>query len=112
MVFYSMGKTKSLFDDTAVSNDKIKHSSEEESYDIKKEVLPLDRLKNLDEKITSAVEKVKALKEEKTILEKKVKDFEHLLNEKNSEIELLKTEKTSIKNQVEELLGELETLEI
>lgn len=72
----------------------------------------MDRLKNLEEKIATAVDRVKALKEEKISLEKKIKELEALLNDKNREVESLKDEKTSIKSQVEELLEELETLEI
>ncbi|OGW24698.1 MAG: hypothetical protein A2X59_09545 [Nitrospirae bacterium GWC2_42_7] len=99
---------KSLFDNDLFLDDK----SKEKSFRLKKEVVPLDRLKNLEEKITGAVEKVKALKEDKIKLEKKLKDFEELLNEKNMEIEALKTEKVTIKDQVEKLLSELETLEL
>jgi chromosome segregation ATPase len=77
-----------------------------------KEDGPLDRLKNLEEKIASVVDRVKALKEEKTVLEKRISELEAMLDEKNQEIESLKSEKTSIKSQVDELLEELETLEI
>lgn len=72
----------------------------------------MDRLKNLEEKIATAVERVKALKEEKMSLERKIRELESLLDDKNREVESLKDEKTSIKSQVEELLEELETLEI
>lgn len=72
----------------------------------------MDRLKNLEEKIATAVDRVKALKEEKISLEKKIRELEALLDDKNREVESLKDEKTSIKTQVEELLEELETLEI
>ena len=72
----------------------------------------MDRLKNLEEKIATAVDRVKALKEEKMSLERKVRELESLLDDKNREVESLKNEKTSIKSQVEELLEELETLEI
>jgi chromosome segregation ATPase len=82
------------------------------SFTIQREVLPLDRLKNLEQKITGAVERVKALKEEKTLLERKIRDLESLLDEKNQEIETLKSEKSSIGSQLEELLNELETIEI
>ncbi len=99
---------KSLFDDDTVLNSK----TDEKIPGIKKEGRPLDRLKNLEEKITTAVERVKSLKEEKISLDKKIKELETILNEKNQEIEALKSEKTSIKNQVEELLTELETLEL
>lgn len=83
-----------------------------DSSTIKREVLPLDRLKNLEEKITTAVERVKALKEEKILSEKRIRDLEALLAEKNREIEAMKSEKSSISNQLEELLNELETIEI
>ncbi|NJD57693.1 MAG: hypothetical protein FIA94_14985 [Nitrospirae bacterium] len=69
-------------------------------------------MKNLEEKIAVAVDRVKALKEEKISLERKIKELEAVLNEKNQEIESLRNEKTTIKSQVEELLEELETLEI
>lgn len=72
----------------------------------------MDRLKNLEEKIATVVDRVKALKEEKISLEKKIRELESLLNDKNREVESLKDEKTTIKSQVEELLEELETLEI
>ncbi len=82
------------------------------SSDTIKEVVTMDRLKNLEEKIAIAVDRVKALKEEKASLEKKIRELQAVLDEKNQEIEALRNEKTSIKSQVEELLGELETMEI
>jgi chromosome segregation ATPase len=82
------------------------------SRDKKKEAIPLERLKNLEGKIAAVVERVKALKEEKTVLERKVRELEGLLNEKNQVIESLTAEKTSIKTQVEDLLSELETIEL
>ena len=72
----------------------------------------MDRLRNLEEKITAAVERVKALKEEKTLLDKKIKDLEIMLNERNQEIEALRTEKSSVGHQLEELLRELDSLEM
>ena len=84
----------------------------ERHSDIIKEVVAVDRLKNLEEKIAGAVDRVKALKEEKISLERKIREMETVLDEKNQEIESLRNEKTSIKSQVEELLEELETLEI
>lgn len=71
----------------------------------------MERLKNLEEKIAVAVERVKALKEEKTLLERKLGEYEDLLNEKNQEIEAMKTEKSSIGTQLEELLTELDTFQ-
>jgi chromosome segregation ATPase len=106
-----MGRKKNLFD-TDASLTGFTDKSEHKSANIKKEVPPLDRLKNLEEKITTAVEKVKALKDEKTLFERKIKDLENLVNQKDQEIQEIKSEKSSIKNQVEELLNELETIEL
>jgi len=100
----------SLFNDEPLAPSSI--SSGKASAHITKEVAPVDRLKNLEEKIATAVEKVKALKEEKISLERKVRELESLLDDKNREVEALKDEKMSIKSQIEELLEELETLEI
>jgi len=72
----------------------------------------LETLRNLDEKIVSAIEKVRVLREEKISLENRVRELEALLNEKNMEIESLRTEKTSVKGQIEELLSELESIEL
>ena len=102
---------KTLFDDD--SPDKGNPERPEDIlHDRIKETIPLERLKNLEEKIAAVVERVKALKEEKNSLERKIRELEGLLNEKNQTIESLTAEKTSIKIQVEELLTELETIEL
>jgi chromosome segregation ATPase len=106
-----MKSEKSLFDDDT-AHDASTGRSEHRAQKIRREVPPLDRLRSLEEKITAAVERVKALKEEKILLEKKIKDLEMMLNEKNQEIELLRTEKSSIGHQLEELLHELDSLEM
>jgi len=85
---------------------------EGKSLHIIKEVVVVDRLKNLEEKIAVVVDRVKALKEEKISLERKIRELETVLDERNQEIASLRNEKTTIKSQVEELLVELETLEI
>ncbi len=77
-----------------------------------KEVEKLETLRSLDDKIASAIEKVRMLKEEKQALERRVKELEELLNQKNLEIEQLRAEKGSVKGQLEELLSELESIEI
>lgn len=92
-----MGKT--LFDDNKLP-------------DVDKEVRPLNRLKNLDEKIANAVNRVRSLKEEKVLLERRIRELEAQLDEKNRELERVSSEKTAIKNQVEDLLKELETMEL
>jgi len=101
---------KTLFDNNPVEGNPV--MPEYTSHDKKKEAAPLERLKNLEEKIATVVERVKALKEEKSALERKIRELEGLLNDKNQVIESLTAEKVSIKTQVEDLLTELETIEL
>jgi chromosome segregation ATPase len=93
---------KSLFDDD---------QTEDLSKDRKQEVKPLEKLKSLEDKISTAIERVKTLKEEKFLFEKKIRELERLLDEKSQEVEILRSEKNVIKNQLESLLTELDTLE-
>ncbi len=102
---------KTLFDDDSVEEESVGTKRDNSSI-IQREVLPLDRLKNLEEKIAAAIERVKALKEEKLLLERNIRDLEALLEEKNREVEMLKSEKSSIGRQLEELLNELENIEM
>ena len=74
--------------------------------------MPLEKLKSLDDKISTAIERVKTLKEEKSITDRKIKELERLLDEKNQEVEQLRSEKNVIKNQLESLISEIEALEI
>lgn len=67
-------------------------------------------LKTFDEKIAIAVEKVRSLKEEKERLQRRVEELEDAVRLKDMEIERLGMEKSSIKNQIEDLLNELETI--
>lgn len=107
----NMKPGKSLFDDDYPDREDSERPGEP-VYERKKEAIPLERLRNLEDKIAAVVERVKALKEEKIILERKIRELEGLVNEKNQVIESLTAEKTSIKTQVEELLTELETIEL
>lgn len=75
-----------------------------------KEGSPVERLKNLEDKISAAIDKVKSLKEEKGDLLLKLKEYEDLIREKNGELDRLSAERDSIRSQVEELLSELESL--
>ena len=101
MVFLNtMGSKTTLFDDSKGSEPTKK-----------KEAIPLDRLKDLDNKITGAIKKVKALKAEKAELEKKLQAMELALGEKDAEIQRLTSEKSDIKGQIEGLLDELESIE-
>jgi len=74
--------------------------------------MPLDKLRSLEDKISVAIERVKTLKEEKTLNDKKLKELERILDEKNVEVEQLRADKNLIKSQLEALLGEIETLEL
>lgn len=94
---------KSLFDDDQIDN---------VSENTKKEVKPLEKLKSLEDKISTAIERVKILKEEKILCERKMRELERLLDEKSQEVEQLRAEKNTIKNQLESLLSELEMLEV
>lgn len=71
----------------------------------------MDRLKDLEEKIALAINKVRVIKEEKTALEQRMRDLEARLTEKDREIETLLSEKTAIRDQIGELIDELEGLE-
>ena len=102
---------ETLFDDLTFESRSVPGSGRAQKT-MTKEGLSLDRLKNLEEKINAAVERVKALKEEKALLERKIRDFEAVLEDKNHEIETLKSEKSSIGSQIQELLDELETIEV
>ena len=93
---------RSLFDDD---------QRMEEPNEATKEVKPLEKLKNFEDKISVAIERVKSLKEEKGLTDKKIKDLERLLDDKNQEVEMLRAEKNLIKGQLEALLSEIETLE-
>jgi len=104
---------KSLFDEPTPEHPlKPQDPSQKALPKTPKEDTPLDRLKNLEEKIADAINKVKTLKEEKVFLERKIKELEEQLNERNLEVERLTSEKTLVKRQVEELLSELDTLEL
>jgi len=83
----------------------------EQSRDIRGEVMFLEKLKNLEDKITTVINNVKTLKEEKAFMVSRIRELEGLLDEKNQELEQLKSEKNMVKNQIEGLLKELETLE-
>ncbi len=93
---------RSLFDDD---------QRMEEPNEATKEVKPLEKLKNFEDKISVAIERVKTLKEEKGLTDKRIKDLERLLDDKNQEVEMLRAEKNLIKGQLEALLSEIETLE-
>jgi len=71
----------------------------------------VEKLKILEDKIATTIERVKTLKEEKSLMERRIKELEGLLNEKNQELEQLRSEKSTVKSQIEGLLNELETLE-
>lgn len=93
---------KTLFDDSQFMD---------QSTTIRKEIIPVEKLKILEDKIATTIERVKTLKEEKVFMERRIKELEDLLNEKNQELEQMRSEKNVVKNQIEGLLTELEALE-
>jgi septal ring factor EnvC (AmiA/AmiB activator) len=68
-------------------------------------------LKTFEEKISYAVERVRALKEENTNLELKIMELEEALKSKDQEIERLNADKSSVRTQIEELMKVLELME-
>jgi FtsZ-binding cell division protein ZapB len=62
----------------------------------------------IEEKIQTAIEKIKTLKAEKEELQKKANSLEEILKTKNQEIENLLSERDLIKKQIEALLKELD----
>jgi FtsZ-binding cell division protein ZapB len=72
----------------------------------------VELLKTFEEKIAYAVEKVKALKEEKNNLEKKIRELENIIKSKDHEIEKITSEKTAVKTHIEALLKELDSIEL
>lgn len=66
----------------------------------------------VEEKIAQVIEKVRNLKEEKSAVEMKNRELEEALQAKQQEIERLASEKTSIKDQIEGLLRELDGFEL
>ncbi|MDI1471271.1 MAG: cell division protein ZapB [Thermodesulfovibrio sp.] len=62
----------------------------------------------IDQKIQSAIDKIKMLKAEKEELQKRITSLEEIIRTKNQEIENLHSEREIIKKQIEELLKELD----
>jgi len=69
-------------------------------------------MQTVEEKIAQVIEKVRNLKEEKSAVEKRNGELEEALRVKEQEIEKLTFEKNTIKNQIEDLLKELEGFEL
>ena len=103
-----------LFDDegngSEVGQERREEPKKQKEPYIKKEAGPLERLRNLDEKIAGAIDKLRTLKEEKASLAERVKELERSLVERDETINALSSEKTAIKNQIEDLLDELDSI--
>lgn len=69
-------------------------------------------MNTVEEKIAQVIDKVRSLKEEKDVIEKRSKELEELLRMKEQEIGRLSSEKDGIKAQIEGLLKELEGFEL
>ena len=69
-------------------------------------------MQTVEEKIAQVIDKVRNLKEEKSAVEKRNGELEEALRAKEQEIEKLTFENNTIKNQIEDLLKELEGFEL
>ncbi len=72
----------------------------------------MEIVKALEEKISYVVEKVKDLKEEKSMLQQKIIQLEDIIKIKDRELEQLTNEKATVKGQIEDLLKELDSMEL
>lgn len=72
----------------------------------------METLKTIEDKIAQALEKIRQLKEEKSVLERRVRDLETAVAAKEQEIERLAGEKTSIRSQIEDLISELDRMDV
>lgn len=73
--------------------------------------VPVDRLKDLESKIANAIDKVKSLKQENAALQARVRELEGTIAEKDAELRDVSSEKTVIRDQILDLLDELESIE-
>jgi len=69
-------------------------------------------MQTVEEKISQVIDKVRSLKEEKNSVEKRNLELEETLLAKNLEIEKMAAEKVAVKQQIEDLLRELESFEL
>ena len=69
-------------------------------------------MSNVEEKIAQVIEKVRILKNEKSALEKRNMVLQEALRAKDQEIESLTAEKQAVRDQIEGLLKEVESLEL
>ncbi|MBF0317124.1 MAG: hypothetical protein HQL04_03035 [Nitrospirae bacterium] len=86
----------------------------------------MEKIKELEEKISNIVERVKALKHDKDVLqrradesssviaakEQEIATLKNDLNAKNTEIERMLGERNSVAEQIEAILSELDKIEI
>lgn len=82
------------------------------SKQAKKEDGALDPIIELKSKLALVIEKVKSLKDEKARLENRVQELEGLLAKKDGEIEAASMDKHNIKEQINDLLNELESIQL
>lgn len=72
----------------------------------------MEIVKALEEKISYVVEKVKDLKAEKSMLQHKIVQLEDIIKSKDGELEQLNAEKVAVREQIEDLLKELDSMEL
>jgi uncharacterized protein YdcH (DUF465 family) len=69
-------------------------------------------MQTVEEKISQVIEKVRSLKEEKNSVDKRNLELEETIRAKDLEIERMAAEKVAVKQQIEDLLRELESFEL
>ena len=69
-------------------------------------------MQTVEEKISQVIEKVRSLKEQKNSVDKRNLELEETIQAKDLEVERMATEKVAVKQQIEDLLRELESFEL
>ena len=69
-------------------------------------------MQTVEEKISQVIEKVRSLKEQKNSVDKRNLELEETIQAKDLEIERMAAEKVAVKQQIEDLLRELESFEL
>lgn len=71
----------------------------------------MDSISELKDNLALVIDKVKSLKEEKARLEARVRELESHLTERDEELQMASSDKITIRDQITDLLNELEAIE-
>jgi len=89
----------------------FKDMNEEPDTSVQRESSQLDSISELKAKLALVIDKVKSLKEENTSLSARVRELESYLTEKDEELRMASYDKVTIRDQINDLLNELESIE-